>query len=51
MLMQPITIGKATFFYEQRSIVTRGGKQAIREADARKYEFIGVLFNNKILLL
>ncbi|SFJ12669.1 hypothetical protein SAMN05428978_11202 [Nitrosomonas sp. Nm34] len=29
-------------FCEQRSIVTKQGKQAIREADTRQYEFLEV---------
>ncbi|SDW67049.1 hypothetical protein SAMN05421882_102146 [Nitrosomonas communis] len=40
MLAQPITVRQVNIFCEQRSIVTKREKQAIREADARKYEFL-----------
>jgi hypothetical protein len=42
MLMQPITDRQANIVCKQQSIVTDGGKQAIREADARKYECLEV---------
>ncbi|MDP1559132.1 MAG: hypothetical protein Q8K59_01445 [Nitrosomonas sp.] len=40
-------IGKETFFCEQRSMVTKRGKQASRKAAARKYGFLEVPITHK----
>ena len=44
MLTQHMIDMQGNIFCEQRRIVTKRGKQAIREADARKYGFLEVPF-------